>query len=631
MKTQRNSFIKWVVAVLTATTMGGQVSSGAHTAQTAESPYDGFVLVRGGTFLMGDQFGDGPWAMKESPAREVELGDFLLAKHEVTLAEFGRFVEATKYKSVAEVDGPAIAKEIAKRKPNYKDPGRYSYWKEPGFKQESNHPVVMVAWEDAIIYCNWLSRQKGLPPAYDPNTGGLLDSKGQPTTQIRLVKGFRLPTEAEWEFAARERGRKVRFGNGKDIARSDEMNFDAAGTGQTVPSLRLPKDNLYPYNEKGIDRDATTPVGSFAPNALGLYDMSGNAWEWCCDTGGGDYPTDRRVNPCSQAGKSHVVRGGTHDTDAKACRVSARIDWYPRAFCTGSGFRVALTVDEPEGIVYIEGGSFLMGDQFGDGHKWLPETPVHEVEVGSFYIGRYEVTAGQFRQFATNTGYVTSAEKREGAYSQTPEETHWKLLPFKQTDDEPVLQMSWNDAAHYCNWLSRKEGLPIAYDEKIWTLLDGEGGPTSDTRQVRGYRLPTEAEWEFAARERGRKVRFGNGQNVACSDEINFDATSDRYPYGQAGINRNRSMPVGSFKPNTLGLFDMSGNAWEWVNDCAGDYPNEKRINPCIPGDEPRILRGGSMGGDAKSVRVCSRACFGRADHCGNSGFRIALTASSEK
>ncbi len=87
------------------------------------------------------------------------------------------------------------------------------------------------------------------------------------------------------------------------------------------------------------------PVGSFRPNALGLHDMSGNTWEWCSDTGGGDYTAERQVNPCAQSGTSHIVRGGHHDTDAKACRVSARIDWYAGSFCYGTGFRVARTMD----------------------------------------------------------------------------------------------------------------------------------------------------------------------------------------------------------------------------------------------------------------------------------------------
>jgi sulfatase modifying factor 1 len=307
---------------------------------------EGFVLVRGGSFQMGDVWRDSPWAMQEAPVHDVQLDDFLLARHEVTVAEFECFVTATGYKTTAE----RAAGSEANR--GFLKDGKQIYpcWREHWFKQNPDHPVVLIAWEDAIVYCNRLSREHKLPPAYDQHSKGLLGADGQPTQDVRRVKGFRLPTEAEWEFAARERGRKVRFGNGQDIARAGEMNFDAAGTGKMVPKLRMRGDNLYPYNEKGTNWGGTSPVGSFRPNALGLYDMSGNAWEWCTDKDGADYPAEKQFNPCVQgeARSGHVQRGGMFDTDAKACRASARIGWYPNAYCMGSGFRIALTVDRPD-------------------------------------------------------------------------------------------------------------------------------------------------------------------------------------------------------------------------------------------------------------------------------------------
>ena len=317
----------------------GTAYHGVPQATLPPAEGDQFVLIKGGGFQMGDVWGDGNFAMNEVPVHPVELSDFLLARREVTVAEFRRFVTATGYATVAETDNehPALL-------PSEDGKTVRACWRKHWFEQGDDHPVILIAWEDAVVYCNWLSREHGLPPAYDEKTGQLLDRKGLPTANILEVAGFRLPTEAEWEFAARERGRKVRFGNGRDIAKAEEVNFDAAGTGAAVPSLRLPADNRHPYNEPGSTVGKTTPVGSFPPNALGLYDMSGNAWEWCSDTGGTSYTPEKQSNPCTQNGQGHILRGGTYDTDAKGCRVSARIDWGARSRCSASGFRLARTV-----------------------------------------------------------------------------------------------------------------------------------------------------------------------------------------------------------------------------------------------------------------------------------------------
>jgi len=286
------------------------------------------VYVKGGTFQMGDVLGDGDRAMlAETPVHEVELGSFLLSPCEITVAEFRQFVEATEYKTLAEKDekGKAAKEMLAQGK--VKCPN----WKVHWFDQTDQHPVIWVAWEDAIVYCNWVSKKYDLPAAYDESTGQLLDKDGEATTDVRQVRGFRLPTEAEWEYAARERGKNVRFGNGKNVARPDEMNFDARKAEKA-------------YGVQGQYRAATTPAGSFAPNALGLYDMSGNAWEWCTDSGV-DYPSEKVTNPYALHEGGHMARGGTWDSGAEGCRVTTRINWWLGSMCAATGFRVARTAD----------------------------------------------------------------------------------------------------------------------------------------------------------------------------------------------------------------------------------------------------------------------------------------------
>jgi len=200
----------------------------------------------------------------------------------------------------------------------------------------------------------------------------------------------------------------------------------------------------------------------------------------------------------------------------------------------------------------------------------------------------------------------------------------WRNPGFEQTDADPVMAVSPDDAIQYCNWLSRTEGLPVAYDLETGGLLDHDGKPTLDVTKVEGFRLPSEAEWEYAAREGGREVRFGNGKNVAKSSEINFRGDDGEYSYLESSGYRKGTAPVGSYPPNSLGLYDMSGNAWEWTGDRYVKYTIEVQENPYTIEGDGHALRGGRWGGDAFEARVFHRSSWVRNDRCNNSGFRIA-------
>ncbi len=313
---------------------------------------------------------------------------------------------------------------------------------------------------------------------------------------------------------------------------------------------------------------------------------------------------------------------------------------------------------EMDDVQLVKGGTFQMGDVFGEGVRLA--TPVHDVTVSSFYLNKHEVTVEEFEAFARDAGYVTSAERGDhreakpdkvaapktqaeydarlasgGALIIDPaaHETSWGIGAswrnplYQQTPLDPVVCVSWTDAVNYCNWLSTKEGLPVAYDVKSGELLDAEGQPTTDVTKVRGFRLPTEAEWEYAARERGKKVRFGNGQNVARSAEMNFNAAEGDFKYADKGKLRGKTVPVGSFKPNRLGLYDMSGNVWEWCSDFLGRYSEEPQTNPYQAKSrmgKRRVARDGPWAGDASLARAAARMGWVADDRCNNIGFRIA-------
>ncbi len=269
-----------------------QAAEKASSTPDNSIPRPTMVSVKGGTFEMGDVMGDKEY--DEEEVHTVTVSDFMISKTEVTFEEYDRFCAATKTD-----------------KPDDEKWGRAKY------------PVINVSWEDAIAYCNWLSEKHGLQPVYS--------GQGSSTTANWSANGYRLPTEAEWEYAARGGGKKIRFGNGKDVADPKEINFDASA------------DYKKPYSTVGTYRRQTVPVGSLnSPNALGLHDMSGNVREWCWDWYDANYynnsPTKDPKGPTS--GDFRVVRGGSWYLSPNGSRVAYRYWLNPDYRGDITGFRV---------------------------------------------------------------------------------------------------------------------------------------------------------------------------------------------------------------------------------------------------------------------------------------------------
>lgn len=265
---------------------------------------------------------------------------------------------------------------------------------------------------------------------------------------------------------------------------------------------------------------------------------------------------------------------------------------------------------EPE-MVLIKGGSFLMGSPTTEEGRENDERP-HQVRVKDYRLGKYEVTLGQFRRFAEATGYRTDAERGDGCSVWTTEwkpqaGTNWKNPDFPQgNENHPVVCVSWNDAQAYVKWLN-------------------------DNTKGR-YRLPTEAEWEYAARGGASTARYwGEVSLLACRYGNVADRTAKEkhqdWTIHECSDGYAETAPVHSFQANGFGLYDMLGNVWEWTDSEYKDPEDEggKERTQTTTGTL-RVIRGGSWYDAPNLIRSAARYAFAAGYRNNLIGFRLAET-----
>ncbi len=248
-------------------------------------------------------------------------------------------------------------------------------------------------------------------------------------------------------------------------------------------------------------------------------------------------------------------------------------------------------------MVWVPVGSFVMGDTQGQGQ--VDEIAVHRVEITRpFAISQYEITVREFGRFVKNTGYVTDAEIRNGCFMRGGKDWRTPAVDFSQEDDHPVVCVTWRDVNAYITWLSTQTGKP--------------------------YRLPTEAEWDYAA-------RAGTDTNYWWGNDIGYDKA--RCGKCSKEEKETGTVAVGSFQPNSLGLYDTAGNAWEWT---ASKYDMnyaglEQNVAESSSTEGKRAIKSGGWLNFPEDLRVSNRGAIPATDRYSTLGFRVVRLKESSQ
>ncbi|MGP0091849.1 MAG: formylglycine-generating enzyme family protein [Xanthobacteraceae bacterium] len=255
-------------------------------------------------------------------------------------------------------------------------------------------------------------------------------------------------------------------------------------------------------------------------------------------------------------------------------------------------------------MVVVTPGSFTMGAPTSEADRNDNEGPRHWVKIAKpFAVGRYHVSVDQFSAFVTETGYDTGSRcwTFEDGVAEEREARSWRNPGFEQTGSHPAVCLSWSDAKAYVAWLAKKSG--------------------------RDYRLLTEAQWEYVTRA-GSTTPFWWGSSIS-TDQANYDGDF-AYGRGSKGEYRRQTVPVDSFQPNGFGLYQVHGNAWQWVEDCwhKNYHGAPSDGSPWVSGTcDRRALRGGSWFNLPRDLRAAVRSGDAANVRLNIVGFRVAITS----